>query len=139
VYEIQTLNRSEKYITICSDSQVALKALKAVRTTSPLVRQCQEALNDVSARHVVGLFWVPGHAGVRGNEIADGLASSGSALRFLGLEPALGVSRCDIRRKLRCWLSGHRANWYDLANTLRQARELISGPCPGKGQIFILQ
>jgi ribonuclease HI len=27
----------------------------------------------------MGLYWVPGHAGVRGNEIADGLARCGSA------------------------------------------------------------
>jgi hypothetical protein len=124
VYEIQSHIRSAKYISICSDSQAALKALQAVRTTSPLVYQCQEALNDISARHVVGLFWVPGHAGVRGNEIADGLARDGSALRPLGPEPALGVSRCDIRKRLRCWLiSQHRAIWRDLDNTLRQARE----------------
>ena len=32
-------------------------------------------------------------AEIRGNEIADGLARGGSALRFLGPEPALGVSR----------------------------------------------
>jgi len=40
----------------------------------------------------VGLFWVPGHAGIRGNEIADGLARGGTALRFLGPKPAQGVS-----------------------------------------------
>jgi hypothetical protein len=33
-----------------------------------------KALNDISTRHVVGLYWVPGHAGIRGNEIADELA-----------------------------------------------------------------
>jgi hypothetical protein len=115
-----------------------LKALKAVRTTSPLLRQCQEALNDISARHMVGLFWVPGHAGVCGNEIADGLARSGSALRFLRPEPHLGVSRCDIRRKLGYGLSRqHRANWYDPANTFRQARELIAGPCLGTRVKFL--
>ena len=80
----------QRNISICSDSQAALKALQAVRTTSPLVYQCQKALNDISARHVVGLYWVPGHAGVRGNEIADGLARGSSALGFLGPEPALG-------------------------------------------------
>jgi hypothetical protein len=48
VYEIQSRNRSEKYVSICSDSQVALKALQAART-SPLVYQCQKALNDISA------------------------------------------------------------------------------------------
>jgi predicted Zn-ribbon and HTH transcriptional regulator len=87
---------------------------------------------SISARPVVGLYWVPGHAGVRGNEIAVGLARNGSALRLLGPEPALGVSRCDIRKRLKCWLiSQHWASWHDLGNTLRQARELISDPCPG--------
>ena len=74
--------------------------LKAVRTTSPLVYQCQKALNDISSRHVVSLFWVPGHAGIRGNVIADGLARGGSALRFLGPEPALGVSRRELQKRL---------------------------------------
>ena len=78
-------------ILLCSDSQAALKVLQAAKTTSPLVRQCQQALNDISTRHAVGLFWVPGHAGVRENEIADKLARDGSAQRFVGPEPVLGV------------------------------------------------
>ena len=53
---IQSQYRSEKHVSICSDSQAALKALQAARTMSPLVRQCQEALNDISARHVVGFI-----------------------------------------------------------------------------------
>jgi hypothetical protein len=63
VHEIQTQNRSEKYVSICSDSQAALQAWQAVET-SPLILQCQRALNDISTRYEVGLFWVPGHAGV---------------------------------------------------------------------------
>jgi hypothetical protein len=71
-----------------------------------------------------------------GQSVDDGHCSCLS--RFLGPEPALGVSRCNIRRKLICWRSGqHRANWHDLANTLRQARELISGPCPGTRTKFL--
>ena len=57
--EIQSQNRLEKYASICSDSLAALKALKAVRTTSPLVHQCQKVLNDISIQHVVGLFGSP--------------------------------------------------------------------------------
>jgi hypothetical protein len=60
------------------------------------------------------------------------VARDGSALRLLGPELVLGVSRCDIRKRLKRWLiSQHWASWRDLGNTLRQARELISGPCPG--------
>jgi hypothetical protein len=80
----------------------ALKALKAVRTKSPMVQQCQKVLKDISTWHSVGLYWVPGH--VQGNEIADDLARDGSVLKFGRHKPALGVSRQDIRRRIRRWL-----------------------------------
>jgi hypothetical protein len=79
-------------------------ALKAIRMTSPLVWQCQRALNDMSSRHVVVLHWVPGHARIRGNDIADELVREGSALAFVGPEPAVRVSKQVIQQKLSCWL-----------------------------------
>jgi hypothetical protein len=48
VYEIQNAARSEKHLSVCSDSQAALEALQAVKMTSPLVQQCQKALGDIS-------------------------------------------------------------------------------------------
>lgn len=138
VYEIQSQNRPEKYVSICSDSLAALKALRAVRTTSRLVHQCQRALNDISVRHAVGLFLVPGHAGIRGNEIADGLARGGSTLRFFGPELALGVSRRDLQKRLGRWLvNQHGAQWRGLGDTQRQAREFISGPSLGTRAQFM--
>jgi hypothetical protein len=59
VHEVRTQDRPEKYVSICSDCRAALKALQAART-SPFVRQCQQALNDISARHAVGVFWFVG-------------------------------------------------------------------------------
>jgi ribonuclease HI len=56
-----------------------------------LVCQCQQALHYISARHAVRLYWVLGHAGVRGNETADRLARSGSGQRFIGPEPFWGT------------------------------------------------
>jgi ribonuclease HI len=67
VHETETQNRPKKYVSICSDSQAALKVLEAAKTMSPLVQQCQQALNDISTRQAVRLYWVPGHARVREN------------------------------------------------------------------------
>jgi hypothetical protein len=100
-----------------------------VKTTSPLVRQCQKALVDISTYHSVGLFWVPGHSGIRGNEIADELAREGSAHHFVGPEPPVGVSRQCVRSKIQCWMNRqHLVRWRGLVGNMRQAQELISGP-----------
>jgi hypothetical protein len=121
-----------KHVSIHSDSQAALKALRAIRTTSPLFHQCQEVLNDISTWHAVGLYWVPGHAGVQGNEIADGLPRNGSASGFVGPEPALGIPQQDLRSRINRWLGNqHQRRWWNLGDSQRQAWELISGPSRG--------
>ena len=77
----------------------------------------------------MGLYWFPGHAGVRGNDITDKLARGGSSQRFVGPEPFLGVSWQNIRKKLNRWMGKrHLALWRGTYNTQKQAQELISGP-----------
>jgi hypothetical protein len=86
----------------------------------------------------VGLYWVPGPAGVRGNEIADRIARGSSALKLVGPEPALEVSRPDIHRRIKRWLvNQHWIWWQGLGDTQRQARDLISGPCLGAKTRFL--
>jgi hypothetical protein len=68
-HDIQMNARPQKYVSICSDSQAALNALQAAKTTSPSVKQCQEALNYISTQHSVVLFWVPGQSGVQYEEM----------------------------------------------------------------------
>jgi len=101
VHEIETQDRPEKYVSICFDSQAVLKALQGANTTSPLVRQCQKALNDIPTRHHVGLYWVPGYTGVRVKEIADKLTRDGSVQRFRAFPE---VSRQNGRKKMIPWL-----------------------------------
>jgi len=127
--EIQLNVRQENYVSICCNSQAALKAPQAAETTSPFVRQYQKALNDMSTRHTVGLYWVHRHAGVWGNEIADKLARDSSNQKFVGPEPSLRVSRQSIRRKIKCWMNNqHLARWWGLSSTQRLAWELITLP-----------
>ena len=77
----------------------------------------------------MGLYWVPGHATVRGNEIANKLARDGSVQLFVGPEPFLGVSRQNIRRKIKHWMENlHLVLWRGPCSTKRLAQELISGP-----------
>jgi ribonuclease HI len=119
-HEIEDQDRPEKYVSICSDSQAALKALQAAKT-SPLVHQCQQALNDISAQHAMRLYWVPGHAG---EETRPLTGSQGAVLvsSSLGQSPFLGVSRQNIRQKLKLWMKNqHLALWRGPCNTQRQA------------------
>jgi ribonuclease HI len=91
---------------------------------SPLVRQCQKALNDTSTQHTVALYWVPGHAGVRGNEIADRLAEDGSVQKSVGPQPSLRLSAQNIKKNVD---NQHLAMWRGPSSTQRQARKLILG------------
>jgi len=82
--EIQMNLRPEKCVSVCCDTQAALKPLQVAKTMSPLVQQCQKVLKDISTQHSVGLYWVPGKAGVQGNEIANKLARDSSVQKFVG-------------------------------------------------------
>ena len=128
VCEIRKIARSEKHITICCDSEVALKAIQALKTTSPLFRHFQWALNDLAC-YSVRLIWVSGHSGVSGSETADKLVREVFAHRFVVLEQALGISRQNIRQKIISWLfNQHIFLWQSLTSTQKQAWELSSGP-----------
>jgi hypothetical protein len=119
--------RSETCIRICSDSQETLKALQAAQTMSPLVWQCQTALNDISNHHTVGLFWVPRHSEICGNETVGEITREESVHQFVGLEPTMEVSRQNIKKTNRWLGNNHTAMWEGPTNTQRQARELILG------------
>jgi len=130
VYEIQMKARPEKYVSIFSDSQVALKALQAAKTKYPLLQHCQEALNHSCTRHEVGLYWVPGHAEVQGNENTNKLSRDNSFQKFVGPELSLGFCRQNIKRRIKLVDNEHLVMWRSLSSNQRHPQTLISGPSP---------
>jgi ribonuclease HI len=64
--------------------------------SASVIRTDKLMLFVIYIRRAVGLFWVPGHAGVKGNEIADKHARGGFSQRLVG--PVVGVSSQNIRR-----------------------------------------
>jgi len=126
VYEIQTNAGPKKYVSIFSDCQVALKALQAAKT-SPLAQHCRKALNDISTWHVVGLYWVPGHTEVQGNENTNKLTGDSSLQKFVGPELSLGVCRQNINRRIKRVDNKHLVMWCSLNSNQRHPQTLISG------------
>ena len=51
----------------------------------------------------VSIAWIPGHAGVHGNEVADYLAKSGSKSKIHGPEPFITVSYASCVCTVKDW------------------------------------
>lgn len=86
-------------ISFCSDSQAALMALDVHHVNSRLVWECRTALNELGKDNSVTIVWIPGHSGIKGNEIVDTLAKAGALSELTGPEPALGIPSCAGRRE----------------------------------------
>ncbi|KAJ8915875.1 hypothetical protein NQ315_015486 [Exocentrus adspersus] len=95
--ELEKRGPNRRSIKIFSDSQAALKALDSYRCTSKAVWNCQETLSRVGTTNRLTLVWLPGHVGLKGNEVADSLARRGATLEFIGPEPVLGLSYSTAR------------------------------------------
>ena len=77
------------------DSQAAIKALINCTVTSITALNCTRNLNQFGKQNLVSIAWIPGHAWVHGNEVADYLAKSGSKSKMHGPEPIITVPVCQ--------------------------------------------
>jgi RNase H len=105
---------SGKNIYIMSESQAALRALKAHTFSSKLVAECLEILKRLTRRCLVTLMWVPGHTRIEGNEIADQLANKGAETYFIGPEPFFGFNGSKYKRELAGWMNKRKSDQFDL-------------------------
>jgi RNase H len=114
------------HIYIMSDSQAALKALKAHTFKSKLVAECLDVLKRLTLKCTVTLRWVPDHTGVEGNEIADQLANEGSDIYFIGPEPFLGYKKTKCKLILDEWMLRRKKAHFETLPLNSLARRFLS-------------
>ena len=85
------------------DCQAALQALIKCTVTSITVLNCIGSLNQLRKQNHVCIAWIPGHAGVHGNEVADYLAKSGSKSKIHGPEPFITVPYASCVSTVKDW------------------------------------
>jgi ribonuclease HI len=70
--------RKNMDITIRTDSQAAITAIRAINITSNTVLDCKNWLNKLGGKNRVTLAWIKAHAGHPGNDQADAQAKAGT-------------------------------------------------------------
>ncbi|KAJ8911853.1 hypothetical protein NQ315_012518 [Exocentrus adspersus] len=126
--ELEKRGPNRRSIKIFSDSQAALKTLGSYRCTSKAVWNCQQTLLRVGRTNRLTLVWIPGHVGLKGNEVADSLARRGATLEFIGPEPVLGLSYSTARSVIRTWAEGDTLQYWRGLPGLTHSKRFIKAP-----------
>ncbi|XP_046395727.1 uncharacterized protein LOC124162988 [Ischnura elegans] len=117
-YTIKEAGLFIRQIHICTDSQAALKALTSSWCKSKLLSECCEALNVIRRHYKIELFWIPGHVGISGNELADEVAKAGAGINPFGLEPFVQIIPSTAIAKIKTWgLAQHVKIWQEMGET----------------------
>ena len=90
-------------IVVLVDSQAAIKAHIKCTVTSITVLNCIRNIHQLGKQNHVSIAWIPGHAGIHGNEEADYLAKSGSKSKIHGPEPFITVPDASCVSMVKDW------------------------------------
>ena len=90
-------------IVVLVDSQVAINALIKCTVTSIRVFNCIRNLSQLGKQNHVSIAWIPGHAGIHGNEVADYVAKSGSKSKIHGPELSITVPYASYVSIVKDW------------------------------------
>ncbi|XP_032689440.1 uncharacterized protein LOC116852838 [Odontomachus brunneus] len=116
--------------------RAALGALEGTTTESSVVWDCKQALNKLGETNKVTIIWIPGHRGLHGNEVADGLAKLGTledpVEQEMGIPFAVGkeyIKKSLEKEHLDSWKRGQgcrRAKLLMEKPSKSRARELLT-------------
>lgn len=113
-------------ILICSDSKSALESIGSFSPDHPLVQEIQCQLYALTRlRRIITFCWVPGHVGLRGNELADAAARAASVSPDISpcRVPAIDVKAFLRLRVLSSWSN----DWSNVCdNKLRNIKDTVS-------------
>jgi hypothetical protein len=105
-----------------------LLALSSITISSSLVLQCWSSLQQLSMTNRVGLFWVPGHYDILGNEKVDQSARRGSGSAFCAPEPCLRLSTSSVRQNTKEWaVTAHSRHWAGIPGC-KHSKQWIASP-----------
>ncbi|KAJ8910931.1 hypothetical protein NQ315_014351 [Exocentrus adspersus] len=135
--ELEKRGPNCKSIKIFSDSQAALNALGSYRCTSKAVRNCQQTLSQVGRTNRLTLVWIPGHVGLKGNEVADSLARRGAALEFIGPEPVVGLSYSTARSVIRTWAEGDTLQYWRGLPGITHSKRFTPSPSKARSKKLV--
>jgi hypothetical protein len=103
-----------------------MKAIGVAKAPAMLEWQRPKALDVLSAACPVSLIWVPGRAGIKGNEKADVLSKKGPGDQLICREPVLGMSTRCIREYVIGWMTNqYLTPWKNISGSQRQYHNLI--------------
>ena len=107
-------------IVVLVDSQAAIKILINCAVTSITVFNCIRNLNHLGKQNHFSIAWIPGHAGVHGNEVADYLAKSGSKSKIHGPERFITVTYASCVSTVKDWSTNRwKFMWNERKDCLR--------------------
>ena len=107
-------------IVVLVDSQATIKALIKCTVTSITVLNCNRNLNQLGKQNHISVAWIPGHAGVHGNEVADYVAKSGSKPKIHSPEPFITVLYASCVSTVKDWSTDRwKSTWNKRKDCLR--------------------
>lgn len=115
-----------KEILILTDSQAAIKALRNNAITSLTVLRCTELINKATEKFNLKIAWVPGHANIEGNIIADKIAREGTKKPTIEIEVPITDSK--FNRDIEEWEKAEVGKYWKIEKEkLAHSAKMIAG------------